>query len=35
MGKMYGTYQMENLYNKKLFKVNIPEFQMIAPFKMN
>ena len=35
MGKMYGTYQMENLYNKKLLIVQIPEFQMIAPFKMN
>lgn len=35
MGKMYGTYQMENLYNTKLFTVNIPEFQLIAPSKMN
>lgn len=35
MGKMYGSYQMENLYNKKQFSVQIPEFQMIAPFKLN
>lgn len=35
MGKMSGSYQMENLYNKRLFQVQIPEFQMIAPFKMN
>ncbi|MDR3681584.1 MAG: Co2+/Mg2+ efflux protein ApaG [Flavipsychrobacter sp.] len=35
MGKMYGTYKMENLYNKKLLIVGIPEFQLIAPFKMN
>ena len=35
MGKMYGSYEMENLYNKKLFTVAIPEFQMMAPFKMN
>lgn len=35
MGKMYGTYQMENLYNKKLIEVIIPEFQLIAPFKLN
>ena len=35
MGKMYGSYQMENLYNKKLMKVAIPEFQLIAPFKLN
>lgn len=35
IGKMYGSYKMENLYNKKELIVQIPEFQMIAPFKMN
>jgi len=35
IGKMYGTYLMENLYNKKNFTVNIPEFKLLAPFKMN
>ncbi|RYE24367.1 MAG: Co2+/Mg2+ efflux protein ApaG [Sphingobacteriales bacterium] len=35
IGKMYGTYQMENLYNKKEFTVQIPEFKLIAPFKLN
>jgi ApaG protein len=35
MGKMYGSYKMENLYNKRLLVVGIPEFQLIAPFKMN
>jgi len=35
IGKMYGTYQMENLYNKKLLQIAIPEFQLIAPFKLN
>jgi ApaG protein len=35
MGKMYGTYQMENLTNKLRFNVNIPVFEMIVPFKMN
>jgi ApaG protein len=35
MGKMSGTYEMENLYNKRKFKVAIPEFQLIAPFKLN
>lgn len=35
IGKMFGTYQMENLFNKTLFTVAIPEFQLIAPFKMN
>lgn len=35
LGKMYGTYSMENLNNKSLFDVNIPMFEMIVPFKMN
>ncbi|KXK42034.1 MAG: ApaG protein [Bacteroidetes bacterium OLB11] len=35
MGKMSGTYQMENLTNKKLIKVHIPEFELITPFKLN
>ena len=35
MGKMYGSYTMENLNNKKTFEVNIPTFEMIVPFKMN
>jgi ApaG protein len=35
MGKMYGTYQMENLHNKKMFDVQIPSFEMMAPFKGN
>jgi ApaG protein len=35
MGKMYGTYKMENLNNKKLFEVVIPAFEMLVPFKMN
>ncbi|PJJ75025.1 ApaG protein [Thermoflavifilum aggregans] len=35
MGKMYGTYLMENLMTKRVFEVKIPEFQMIAPLKLN
>lgn len=35
MGKMHGTYKMENLNNKKLFDVNIPAFEMFVPFKNN
>jgi ApaG protein len=35
MGKMHGTYTMENLFNKTSFEVNIPVFEMIVPFKMN
>ena len=35
MGRMHGSYQMENLHAKKLFDVNIPAFEMITPFKNN
>ena len=35
MGKMYGTYLMENVNNKNQFHVIIPAFEMTVPFKMN
>jgi len=35
MGKMHGTYQMENLNSKQFFDVNIPAFEMFVPFKNN
>ena len=35
IGKMYGTYLMENVFNKKKFEVNIPVFEMIVPEKLN
>jgi ApaG protein len=35
MGKMQGTYLLENQNNKKTFNVTIPAFEMQAPFKMN
>ncbi len=35
MGKMHGKYFMENLNNKETFEVNIPTFEMVAPYKMN
>ncbi len=35
MGRMHGTYLMENQNNKESFKVNIPSFDMIVPFKNN
>jgi ApaG protein len=35
LGRMFGSYEMENLNNKKVFKVNIPPFDLIAPLKMN
>lgn len=35
IGKMHGTYLMENMSNKKTFTVIIPSFQMSTPFKLN
>ena len=30
IGKMHGTFTMQRAKNRELFKVNIPEFQLIA-----
>jgi ApaG protein len=35
IGKMRGTYQMENINNKKSFDAVIPAFDMCVPFKLN
>lgn len=35
MGSMKGFYEMENLNSKKLFSVEIPIFELVAPFKSN
>lgn len=35
IGKMSGTYLMENTMDGKTFLVNIPEFRMFAPHKLN
>lgn len=35
LGKMWGHYTMERQLDNKRFKVVIPEFQLITPFKMN
>lgn len=35
MGKMRGTYLMERIVDGKQFSVIIPEFILIAPFKLN
>ncbi len=35
IGKMHGTYTLENLNSKQLFTVNIPAFPMIVPTKYN
>ena len=35
LGKMEGTFLMQNESNKAQFRVRVPEFQLIAPFKLN
>lgn len=35
IGKMSGTYRMENINNERSFDVLIPAFGMCAPFKLN
>ena len=35
IGKMNGTYTMQRLFDNEKFKVHIPEFQMVAPYKLN
>ncbi|MFL5772139.1 MAG: Co2+/Mg2+ efflux protein ApaG [Flavisolibacter sp.] len=35
IGRMHGTYLMENLHNKEAFEVSIPAFDMVTPFKYN
>ena len=35
MGKMHGTYLMENITNRKTFIATVPAFQMTTPFKLN
>lgn len=35
IGRMTGTYLMENLYNKQEFIVSIPSFDLVVPFKHN
>jgi ApaG protein len=35
MGTMQGTYQMKRLVDNDLFDVRIPEFNLVAPFKLN
>ncbi len=35
LGKMYGTYLMENVNSQYQFDVTIPPFEMTVPFKMN
>jgi len=35
IGKMCGAYEMTRLDNRLAFEVKIPEFKLVAPFKMN
>lgn len=35
MGKMSGTYLFSRQSDNKQFRVKIPEFQLLAPFKLN
>ena len=35
MGSMRGSYEMERIVDGLKFKVNIPEFYLIAPYKLN
>ena len=35
MGRMSGSYEMENLHSLKMFSVSIPPFEMVAPMKNN
>jgi ApaG protein len=35
IGSMRGFYTFENTFNRRQFFVEIPEFKMIAPYKLN
>jgi ApaG protein len=35
IGKMVGTYLMERIVDGTTFRVNIPEFIMVAPLRLN
>lgn len=35
IGKMVGTYQMQQLDDSSLFIVNIPTFSLVAPMRLN
>lgn len=35
IGKMAGTYLMERVMDGKQFRVTIPEFMMITPYRLN
>jgi ApaG protein len=35
IGKMHGTYLVQNMHTKQLFDAEIPSFQMTTGFKLN
>ncbi|MEI6507178.1 MAG: Co2+/Mg2+ efflux protein ApaG [Bacteroidota bacterium] len=35
IGKMFGTYTMERTNDGNMFDVDIPEFKLVAPFRLN
>lgn len=35
MGRMVGSYEMQNIHSGDLFQVDIPAFQLVAPFQLN
>jgi len=35
IGKMHGTYFMNQMIDNIILEIQIPEFKLIAPFKMN
>jgi ApaG protein len=35
MGSMKGSYEMKRIVDGRKFRVNIPEFYLISPYKMN
>ena len=35
IGKMHGWYEMERRIDGKLFRVKVPEFTMVAPYRLN
>ena len=35
LGTMHGTYLMKKLVNHAVFKVDIPRFSLLAPYKLN
>jgi ApaG protein len=35
IGKMRGTYLMERIVDGKQFRVRIPEFTMVVPYRLN